>query len=325
MIMYMYNHTFFLVLSFQKRRLDMEMDEIIKNDARFYYESKDTFKNVFDDVHTFPRTDFECGMHMHEFFEINIITRGKGRHYVEDHSIETTAGDVFIIPPKLKHGYKGGKGFDVFYVLISDRFINKNMSDLQMIPSFFTMFTAEPLMRGKVNDALHLRLTDEQFDMLDSILKQTLNHRNQLDLFDSLARKGFAMVLIAFLCKVYSQNAGSADKSKTKNDEAFLKTISYIHENYFEKISIDTLAKISNLSRSTFLRKFNDVCKMSPSEYIIDRRIQAAEYMLLNTSDSILNIAFKCGFYDAPHFAKIFTKKRGISPTQYREKKNSQA
>ncbi len=290
----------------------------IERDQIFYYVSKDTFKSEIDDVHAFPRTNFECGMHMQEFFEINIITRGSGKHYIEDNCIQTRAGDVFIIPPKVKHGFKGS-GHDVFHVLISDRFINKNMSDLQLIPSFYTLFAAEPLMRGKGNNVLHLRLEKSQFDELNELLNIALGCRNQLDPFDCLSRKGFVLLLISFLCRVYSKNSDSAINSGEKTDEAFLSAISYIHEHYFEKISVDALAKIANLSRSTFLRKFNEICKMPPSEYIINRRIEVAEYMLVNTGDSILNIAFKCGFYDAAHFSRIFFKKRGLSPSTFRK------
>lgn len=286
---------------------------------KYFYESKDTFKSEIDDVHAFPRSDFETGMHMQQFFEINIITKGNGRHYIEDNSIKTRAGDVFIIPPMVRHGFMGGVGFDVFHVLISDRFIEKNMSDLQLLPSFFTLFNAEPLMRGKAKKPLHLRLTSEQFLELSDMLKEVCKHRDQHNPFDCLARKGFAVLLISFLCKVYSQKVEIQSKNEPQRDEAFLKALSYIHERYFEKISIDSLAKTARLSRSTFIRKFNDVCKMSPSEYIINRRIEAAEYMLLNTSYSLLDISFKCGFYDAAHFSKLFTKKKGISPSAYRK------
>ena len=292
-----------------------------ENNSVLYYASKDTFRSEIDDVHAFPRSNFECGIHMQEFFEINIITRGSGKHYIAESCIQTRMGDVFITPPKVKHSFKNEGGLDVFHVLISDRFINKNMSDLQLIPSYFVLFAAEPLMRGKADNVLHLRLTDTQFESLNELLKIALSCRNQLDPFDCLSRKGFVLLLISFLCRVYSENSDSDLTGKNKADESFLKAISYIHEHYFEKISVDTLAKTANLSRSTFLRKFNDVCKMSPSEYIINRRIQASEYMLLNTSDSILNIAFKCGFYDAAHFSRIFTKKNGISPSEYRKEK----
>lgn len=292
----------------------------LEDKSILYYKSNDTFRSEIDDVHAFPRPNFECGMHMQEFFEINIITRGNGKHCIEDNSIQTQKGDVFIIPPMVKHGFESVAGLDVFHVLISDRFINKNMSDLQLIPSFFMLFAAEPLMRGRGENVFHLRLNEEQFCSLNEILDIALGCRNQLDPFDCLSRKGFVMLLISFLCRIYSQNSDFDKHGNNNTDAAFLNAISYIHEHYYEKISVDTLAKIANLSRSTFLRKFTDVCKMPPSEYVINRRIEASEYMLLNTSDSILNISFKCGFYDAAHFSRIFCRKRGLSPSAFRKK-----
>ncbi len=292
----------------------------LENQAKYLYESKDTFVSEIDEVHAFPRSDFEAEMHMQDFFEINIITRGRGNHYIEDNSVQTQKGDVFVVPPMVRHGFKGGRGFDVFHVLISDRFIKRNISELQLIPSFFTLFTAEPLMRGKVKNALHLRLNNDQVEELNELLGVSLRHRNKYDTFDALARRGFAIMLIAFLCKVYSENSENNIFGDSQNDEAFLRSISYIHEHYYEKINVDTLTKIANLSRSTFLRKFTEVCKISPSEYITNRRLEVAEYMLLNTSESILNVAFKCGFYDAAHFTRIFTKKKGITPSAFRKK-----
>ena len=56
--------------------------------------------------------DYEIGMHEQEFYEINLITKGEGMHYIDDSRIKAEVGDVFIIPPKISHGYLGGKDFD---------------------------------------------------------------------------------------------------------------------------------------------------------------------------------------------------------------------
>ena len=288
--------------------------------AKFYYESKYAFKSEIDSVHAFPRTNFETGMHMQDFFEINIITRGRGEHYVGDGRIETRAGDVFVIPPKLEHGFVGGVGFDVFHILISDKFINKNMNDLQMLPSFHTLFNAEPIMRGKAKEALHLSLTQNEFEVLGRFLTQTLEYRNQRDPFQCVARSGLIMMIISYLCKLYTRKIKNIPESASDKRESMLKVITYIHEHYAEKISIDDLAKIACLSRSTFIRRFSDVCKIPPSDYIMNRRIEAAECMLLGTSCPLGEIASKTGFYDATHLSHTFKKQKGISPSEYRKK-----
>jgi len=113
----------------------------LPNESKYYYKSERIFKSEVDLIHTFVMKNYEIGMHMQDFFEINIITRGEGKHYIEDKCIPASLGDVFIIPPNVSHGYTGGEGFDSFHVLINDKFIKKYISDLQILPSFFTIFS----------------------------------------------------------------------------------------------------------------------------------------------------------------------------------------
>lgn len=293
----------------------------LDNNVKYSFTSEETFRNELDNVHSFVMKNYKIGMHVQDFFEINIITKGRGKHYFEDNVVDAEIGDVFIIPPTVEHGYVGGEGFDVFHVLLSDRFIEKNMNELQMLPSFFTLFSAEPLIRAKTKIPLHLKLTKSQFEIIYGMLHQTLGFVSYRISFDCLVRSSLAMSVIALLCKSYTENnelTAGTDAEKD-NDEAFMKAISYIHENYQKKITIDELASISCMSRSTFVRKFRKICKTSPLDYVTWRRIKAAEYMLLNTKYSILDVAFKCGFYDAAHFYRTFLEHKGISPSAYRK------
>ena len=286
------------------------------------YKSENVFKSKFDTIHTLIMKNYKIGMHRQDFFEINIVTSGSGSHYIKKRCISAVKGDVFIIPPDVRHGYLGGEGFDVFHILIDDRFIEKNMSDLQVLPSFFALFTAEPLLRGKTETALHLKLSDEQFEKINDMILQVIDYQSTDVPFNNLVRCGFAMAIISLLCKAYTEN--NENNESIGSDEAFLNSISFIHEQYQNKITIDELAKTACLSRSSFVRKFKKICKMTPLEYITQRRIEAAEYMLLNTNFSLLNIAFKCGFYDAAHFSRVFTECKGISPSAFKKQKQLQ-
>lgn len=293
--------------------------EKLPDESKYYWSGKITFRNDLDNVHVFVMKNYKIGMHVQDFFEINIITRGSGVHYIEDTPKSAEVGDVFIIPPLVRHGYKGGEGFDVFHVLVSDKFIEKNLNELQMLPSFFRLFTDEPLLKAQAKsiDDMCLKLTEEQFSLVREMLGRALEHRDYTDIFAGIFRSGFATSLIALLCKAHTEN-NNANVGNIA-DSLFANAISHIHENYHQKITIDELAKISHLSRSSFVHKFKAVCKVTPLEYITKRRIEAAEYMLLNTKFSLLDIAFKCGFYDAAHFSRAFLAHNGISPASFRK------
>ena len=285
----------------------------------YYYTQKQVFGDELDNIHAFVMHNYKIGMHVQEFPEINIVINGTGKHYIEDNCLNTSVGDIFIIPPEVRHGYLGDKGFDVFHILIHQRFIDKHSVDFHALDSYFDLFRAEPIMRTKSKKPLHLRLSDERFAKVRALLSQMEEYPDTSLASDCLARSGLTMVLIPMLCEAYSKSEAGASSDLQEGDESFMKAISKIHESYDEKLTVSKLAKIANLSRSAFVRKFTEICKLPPSEYLTRRRIEAAEYLLLNTALSVGEIALETGFYDASHLNKSFIAQKGISPNAFRK------
>ena len=84
----------------------------------YYYTQNEVFKGELDNIHAFVMHNYKIGMHVQEFPEINIVINGNGKHYIEENCLDVGVGDIFIIPPEVRHGYLGGEGFDVFHILI---------------------------------------------------------------------------------------------------------------------------------------------------------------------------------------------------------------
>lgn len=293
----------------------------LSNHKHYYHTHKDFFNHSFDLVHAFVMEDYEIGMHEQEFYEINVIIQGNGIHYINNTRINAYPGDVFIIPPHVSHGYVGGMHFDVFHIILSDGFINKYIADLQQLPSFHTLFGAEPLMRGQTTDPLHLTLSEDELKSTINILNEIAHYQNYSDSAECLIRSSFAMASIGLLCNTYTTNNPQGDTHPCE-DRALMESISYIHERYFEKITIKDLTHIAHISRSSYIKKFKEICKMPPSAYITKIRIEAASVMLSSTMLSVSEIAVRAGFYDASHFIKTFENIYSMSPVEYR-KKNS--
>ena len=166
----------------------------------YCYKDKKTFEHVLGNVRMLTRKNFRCDMHMQEFFEMNIITRGKGKHHIGDNVVDAEMGDVFVIPPMVKHGYSRKEGeLDVFHLLIGNKFIEKNIAELQKIPSFFVLFTAEPLMRATTKAPLYLHLDEEQFSKIYKLLCESLEYQVFDDSFDATIRSSYCMMIIALL------------------------------------------------------------------------------------------------------------------------------
>ena len=295
----------------------MEMNKL-KNHDHYYYTHSDFFNHSSDLVHAFLMKDYDIGMHEQEFFEINIISRGSGFHYINNNAINANEGDVFIIPPKISHGYVGGEGFDVFHVIMSDSFMNKYIADLQNLSAFYKLFGAEPLMRGKTSSPLHLTLSKEELTPTLNIIFEIAKYINYNDPTESLIRSNLAMASIGLLCSAYTLSHPNSDMTQSE-EHALMESISYIHERYYEKITIETLLQIAHMSRTSYIKKFKEICKMSPAAYITKIRLDAALVMIQTTSLSVSEIAYRTGFYDASHLTKTFEATYNTSPMSYRE------
>ena len=64
------------------------------------------------------RIDKMLPLHIHDFYELNIIISGDGRHYIGNRNVPTQKGDVFIIPPDISHGYFTDGSLDMYCSVI---------------------------------------------------------------------------------------------------------------------------------------------------------------------------------------------------------------
>jgi len=110
---------------------------------------------------------------------------------------------------------------------------------------------------------------------------------------------------------------------KPMNDKEavrFERIVGFIRENLNEDISIETLCNIGAVSRSTLRRIFKKSTGKSPYAWILDARLERARYLLRTTTVSVVQISQQTGFQDPSYFIRIFGKREGIPPRQYRMK-----
>lgn len=107
--------------------------------------------------------------------------------------------------------------------------------------------------------------------------------------------------------------------SLLKNEELG-KALQLLHEGYRENIPITQLAATSNLSLSSFLRKFKACFNMTPKEYLRHLRVQDACHQIIKTTQTFAQISYTCGFSDQSHFSREFTRIMKEPPSAYRNR-----
>lgn len=100
--------------------------------------------------------------------------------------------------------------------------------------------------------------------------------------------------------------------------QKFENVISYIDNHYIENLSLDAMASYSGFSKYHFSRLFKQYTNFTYHEYLIFRRIKAAEELLNHPSLSVTEIALQSGFSSISSFNRIFKQKKGCTPSEYR-------
>lgn len=117
---------------------------------------------------------------------------------------------------------------------------------------------------------------------------------------------------------IYLKRMLQKDTDKNKKSRDLSLVVSYIKENYNFPIEIEQLAKMTNYSEGHFRRLFSQEFGVSPLEYIMETRLTKAKELLETSTSSCSDIASICGFSDSAQFSKLFKRRFGIPPKQYR-------
>lgn len=102
--------------------------------------------------------------------------------------------------------------------------------------------------------------------------------------------------------------------------QQFSRAIRYVEECFGEAISISKMAHMCCLSESQFRKRFRQIFRVSPQQFILRFRMKAAAKMLVESTQPIADVAQRCSFCDQSYFTRQFSLFFGVSPKRYRER-----
>jgi two-component system response regulator YesN len=104
----------------------------------------------------------------------------------------------------------------------------------------------------------------------------------------------------------------------SKHRAAVQKALNMIEVRVQDPPSLGELASLSGLGRTYFSFVFKEVTGTGLRDYLIQSRINKAKDLLNDTDLKIKEIAYKVGFRNPDYFCRIFKKKTGVNPTEWR-------
>lgn len=96
----------------------------------------------------------------------------------------------------------------------------------------------------------------------------------------------------------------------------------YFNENYNKPIIIEQYAEEHLMSTNWFIQSFKNITKVTPMQYILSLRINAAKNLLEKTDKNITEIAESVGYDNSLYFSRLFKKYTGYSPSEYKKLAN---
>jgi len=149
-----------------------------------------------------------------------------------------------------------------------------------------------------------------------------LSRKKPKDLADVVERKslGFALVQLLVSHSRLLDLAGN----KLLGIQRLLPVFESINENREGVITLDELAQRVHLSPSRFHALFKNLTGEAPLYYVQRKRLERAQKLLIQTDQSIQEVAASAGFSDPFHFSRLFKKRMGTSPSSYRETSREQ-
>lgn len=236
-----------------------------------------------------------CGPFLYSHYSAHFILSGKGTYTCGGKTYSLCAGQGFMIIPDMPNTYTAD-----------------NDEPWRYIYANFCGADDETLVHSAGLNEDNMIF---EFDLTDDMLHDlTMMHSASKD---QSARgydvTGYFLLVMSRLVKANTQR-----NANTNLPQHYVRrAISYIEDNYPEKITVGSIAAYVGIDRTGLYRIFKKNLNISPAQFLISYRLERAKAMMEHDNLTISEIAVSTGFFDAAHFTVAFSKKYGISPGRY--------
>ncbi|MDO5293455.1 MAG: helix-turn-helix domain-containing protein [bacterium] len=259
----------------------------------------------------------ENGLQLHshkDFSELVIVLSGKAVHIVDNKQYPVAEGDVFVISKDTPHGYKEADQFRICNIMYQQDMLPSSSNDITNSAGYQALFVIEPFYTMAYQFTSFLKLSPSDFLKISAkvdnmIVEYTSNSEGRKTMLSSMF-----LNLVTTLSRLYSFEG----TMETNDVFALAKSVSYIHSHFTEPLVVTELASLSGYSTRHFARLFKDTYGATPLDYILTLRLNLALKLLTTTSSSVSEIGLSSGFDNPNYFSRLFRKRFGCSPSEYR-------
>lgn len=252
------------------------------------------------------------------FARIYLVKEGYARLHLPGNRIQDLRPNhLYMIPPFTMHSCECTNHFTLYYIHIYDNqksdysILEDLMYPVEIKAKNIDELLVERLFTINPDSALNHN-DPKKYDNTTNLIK-TINNQTNRATHELLETNGILFQLLSHFM-VYSK-----DKYDIV-DNRILRVVKYIRNNIHKDISIEELKDMCCLSKDHFIRLFKNELQETPTQYIIQRKIERAQLMLITSDLLIKDIAYELSFENISYFNRLFKKATGLTPSDYRKR-----
>ena len=247
-------------------------------------------------------------LHSHSFYEIIYCETGNIQYLIGDRRYKIRSGDIILVPPGISHR-------PLFYDEFKEPYSRIVLwISTDFLHNLIASWTEYPDFKDKIHDHYLLRTKDSHYSYLEDYFKKgCIEAERKLPYWESFVANNTGALLV-HLARSFM---ATADAFPTEKRDDLDKIISYIENNYADKITMENTAKEFHISTSTLSKLFYNKLGISFYRFVIQRRLINSKKQI-EEGATMEEVSLACGFSDYSAFYRAFKKEYGISPRTYK-------
>lgn len=246
--------------------------------------------------------------HYHLYHEMLYLQSGECKMFINHNIYKLVPGNLVIIPAGEIHKANYSNGGKHQWISIS--FTTEDLS-----------WVSESIGKSEIEEAIKrivFSLPEKWCEYVERILTRLIQENEYPDELSESLKKVLFQELVLFIMR-FQMREENAIKEIDAENTLVQQIATYVYNNYDKDVYLDEVAIKYNISRSYLSKRFKAITGFGFKEYLVNIRVKHACKYLLETDQSITDIAFLCGFNDSNYFGDAFRNVMGISPNKYRK------
>ncbi|MEN2282172.1 AraC family transcriptional regulator [Algoriphagus sp. SE2] len=259
---------------------------------------------------------FDKNWHFHPEYQLVVILKGTGTRYIGDHIKPFKEGDMVMTGPNLPHVWRSDNAYfdpsnnletHLIVVYFPENFLGEGIFEKEEFADIARLMKLS--LRGvEVNGKTNREVTE----MMKNLIHLTGSTQliQLLEILNLLSHSKDIRQIT---------NVGYINLNKESEKDRMGEVYEYVMKNYKQKIKLEEVASLANLSVSAFSRFFKSRANKSFSDFISDVRISHACKLLHEEDINVSEVCYESGFNTLSNFNKQFKDRIGKTPINYRK------